>query len=54
MKAYYLEYQIKGKPYPYPRGAHIDAKDLKSAKKKLEKKEKGRVEIINYDIVGYY
>ena len=54
MKAYFLEYQVKGKEYPYPRGAHIDAKDLKSAQKKLERKERGRVEIINYSIVGYY
>ena len=33
---------------------HIDAKDIKSAKKKLEKKLKKKVTILDYSVVGYY
>lgn len=55
MTAYCIDYTVKGKKYYW---VHIDAKDIKSAKKKLGKKhgyKDGRmVHIDNVCIVGYY
>lgn len=54
MTAYGINYTCKGITY----SACVDAKDLKSAKKKLGKKhgyKDGRmVKIITYHVVGYY
>ena len=32
----------------------VDSKNLKYAKKKIERKEKQRIEIIDYSVIGYY
>ena len=58
MISYGIEYTIRGKNMPYPRSIIIDAKDLRSAKRKIGKKygyKDGRmVQIYRVDIIGYY
>jgi hypothetical protein len=55
MKAYGIDYTVKGKRYI---GATVDAKDLKSAKKKLGRKhgyKDGRmIKIQRSSVIGYY
>lgn len=55
MKAYALDYTVKGKRYF---GILVDAKDFKSAKKKIGKKhgyKDGRmIKIERVSVVGYY
>ena len=58
MIAYGIDYTIRGKERPYPYSVIIDAKDLKSAKRKIGKKhgyKDGRmVQIHDVTICGYY
>lgn len=55
MQAYAIDYTVKGKPYW---GVLIDAKDIKSAKRKIGKKhgyKDGRmVKVSKVSVVGYY
>lgn len=65
MVAYVIKFERKG----IERTEHVDAKDLKSAKRKIERKlaiienhfrpkskqtETVRIKILSYSIVGYY
>ena len=58
MVAYAIDYQIRGKERAYPYSVNVDAKNLKSAKKKIGRKhgyKDGRMIIIhNICICGYY
>jgi len=58
MIAYAIDYQIRGKERDYPYSVHVDAKNLKSAKRKIGKKhgyKDGRMIIIhNVCVCGYY
>ena len=58
MVAYGIDYTIRGKGMPYPISIIVDAKDLKSAKKKIGRKygyKSGRmVQVHNVVICGYY
>ena len=58
MIAYGIDYTIRGKNMPYPVSINVDAKNLKSAKKKIGRKhgyKDGRMVIIhNVCICGYY
>ena len=58
MTSYAIDYQIRGKETEYTRCIHVDAKDLKSAKRKIGKKhgyKDGRMVIIeNVFVCGYY
>lgn len=58
MIAYAIDYTIRGKNMKYPRCIHVDAKNLKSAKRKIGKKhgyKDGRmVQIHNVFICGYF
>lgn len=58
MTAYAIEYRVKGEDKPYPYEVHVDAKDLKSAKKKIGRKhgyKTGRMIIIeDVFVCGYY
>ena len=58
MIAYAIDYNIRGKDRPYPYSVNIDARDLKSAKKKLGRKhgyKDGRmIKIQRAIICGYY
>ena len=55
MKAYGIDYTVKGKRYI---GATVDAKDLKSAKKKLGKKhgyKDGRmIKVERVHVIGFF
>jgi hypothetical protein len=54
MQAYSIQYQLKGKDY----SAIIDAKDARSAKRKIGKKhgyKDGRmIRVTSLSIIGYY
>ena len=58
MVAYGIDYTIRGKEKAYPYSVLIDARDLKSAKKKIGRKhgyKDGRMIIIhNVTVCGYY
>ena len=58
MIAYGIDYTIRGKNMTYPVSILVDAKDLKSAKKKIGRKygyKDGRmVQVHRVDVVGYY
>jgi hypothetical protein len=58
MIAFSIDYTIRGKNMQYPRSISIEARDLKSAKRKIGKKngyKDGRmVEIHNVIICGYF
>lgn len=58
MIAYAIDYRVRGQEKTYPYSVHIDARDLKSAKKKLGRKhgyKTGRmIQIEKVWICGYY
>lgn len=58
MIAYAIEYQIRGKEKTRPYEVHIDARDLKSAKRKIGKKhgyKDGRmIKIVDICVCGYF
>ena len=58
MTAYAIDYTIRGKGMTRPICIHIDAKDLKSAKRKIGRKhgyKDGRmIEIHDVFVCGYY
>ena len=58
MVAYAIDYKIRGQEREYPYSVHVDAKNLKSAKKKIGRKhgyKDGRmVQIYNVCVCGYY
>ena len=58
MIAYAIDYTVRGQDRPYPYSVHVDARDLKSAKKKLGRKhgyKTGRmIKIERVCICGYY
>ena len=58
MTAYAIDYQIRGKEKNVPYSIHVDAKNLKSAKKKIGRKhgyKTGRmIQIERVCICGYY
>lgn len=53
MKAYLIRYSLKSNPY-YDYNKGIDAKDIKSAKRKIERIEKGKIIIHEVKVIGYY
>lgn len=58
MVAYYVKYTVRGKEQDRWLDASVDARDLKSAKKKLGKKhgyKDGRmITIRDVSVIGYY
>lgn len=58
MIAYAIDYTVRGKNMQYPVCVHVDAKNLKSAKRKIGKKygyKDGRMIIVHSVCVcGYY
>ena len=58
MIAYAIDYTVRGQDRAYPYSVLIDARDLKSAKKKLGRKhgyKTGRmIQVERVSIVGYY
>ena len=56
MQAYFIRYRVRGKEKEYD--ASVDARDAKSAKRKLGKKhgyKDGRmIEALEIKIIGYY
>lgn len=58
MIAYAIDYTVRGQEKTYPYSVLIDARDLKSAKKKLGRKhgyKTGRmIQVERVSIVGYY
>jgi hypothetical protein len=56
MVAYSIDYKVRGKEYPY--SALIEARDLKSAKKKIGKKHGYKtgnmVQIERVSVIGYF
>lgn len=52
MQAYFIKYQIKGSEILYSKS--INAKDVKSAKNKIENKENKRITIKDVSVIGYY
>ena len=58
MTAYAIEYNIRNEKRELPHSIHIDAKDLKSAKKKIGRKhgyKDGRmIKIIDVCVCGYF
>ena len=58
MIAYAIDYKVRGQDKAYPYSVLIDARDLKSAKKKIGRKhgyKTGRmIQVERVSIVGYY
>lgn len=58
MIAYSIDYRIRGKEKEYPYTADIEARDLKSAKKKIGKKHGYKtgnmIQIEHVSVVGYF
>ena len=52
MQAYLIKYKIKSQEIVYSTG--VDAKNLKSSKNKIERKEGKRIVVVDSSVTGYY
>lgn len=50
MNAYYLKYEALG----IKREGYVDAKNVESAKKKIEKQIHCEIKVLDVSVVGYY
>ena len=58
MIAYSIEYQVRGKEKSYPYSTMVEARDLKSAKKKIGRKHGYKtgnmIQIQRVGVIGYF
>lgn len=52
MQAYHIRYKTKKTGTEH--SSLVDARDVKSAKKKIERKENDKITVLDVSVVGYY